>query len=130
MRAWIVLAAAVAFVGLAGLVQAEEPCCPAGAWKWSVTMGDQTREVTLKLQRDGEKLTGTITGRGGRAIEIGDGKFADGNVSFTVTMEREGRKFVRSYCGKLEGDTIKGTMSFEREGQKQSREWVAKRVKE
>jgi hypothetical protein len=50
-------------------------------------------------------------------------------VSFTVTRERDGNKFVSKYSGKLEGDTIKGKIETERGGQTRSVDWVAKREK-
>jgi len=100
-----------------------------GTWKWSVERNGQTFETTLKLKQDGEKLTGTITGRQGNETEIEDGKVKDDAVSFTVTREFNGNKVVMKYQGKLSGDSIKGDTKFERDGQEQTREWEAKRDK-
>ena len=101
-----------------------------GVWKWSRTGRDgQTQESTLTLKQEGEKLTGKITSPRGDA-EISDGTFKDGVVAFTVTRERDGRKFTMKYEGKLEGDTIKGKSSFDRDGQSRERDWEAKRAKE
>ena len=99
-----------------------------GTWKWSfTTQNGDTRETTLKLKQDGEKLTGTITGRNNQETDIEDGKVKDGEVSFTVTREFNGNKFVMKYHGKLDGDTIKGKTEFERDGETRSRDWEAKR---
>lgn len=103
---------------------------PTGTWKWEVTFNNQTREMTLKLKLEGDKLTGAMVGRNGQEIAIEDGKFADGEVGFTVTRMRNDQKFVTKYSGKVSGDTIKGKAEFERNGEKTSRDWEAKRAKE
>ena len=90
---------------------------------------DQSREVTLKLKLDGDKLTGTISGRNADTA-IDDGKYKDGDISFSVTRERNGQKMTQKFSGKLSGDEIKGKVEFERNGQAQSRDWDAKRAKE
>lgn len=103
---------------------------PTGTWKWEVKFNDQSREVTLKLKLEGEKLTGSMSGRNGSETEIQDGTFKDGDISFNLVRERNGNKMTSKFSGKLSGDTIKGKTEFERNGQSQSRDWEAKRVKE
>jgi len=100
---------------------------PAGTWKWSFTgQNGQTRETTLKLKMDGDKLTGTVSGRNGdTAIE--EAKLKDDTISFQVTREFNGNKFTQKYSGKISGDTIKGKIEFARNGEAQSRDWEAKR---
>lgn len=98
-----------------------------GTWKWSVERNGQTFETTLKLKQDGEKLTGTISGRNNTENPIEDGKVSGENVSFKVTREFNGNKIVFTYQGKLSGDTIKGETKFEREGEETKRDWEAKR---
>src|SRR4051812_33287082 len=99
-----------------------------GTWKWSFTTQDgQTRETTLKLKQDGEKLTGTITGRNNQETEIEEGKVKDGEVTFQVTREFNNNKIVQKYKGKLDKDTLKGKVEFERNGETQSRDFDAKR---
>ena len=102
---------------------------PSGTWKWSFTRNNETRETTLKLKLEGDKLSGSITGRDNTESPIADASFKDGQVAFSVTRERDGRKFTIKYAGKLEGDTIKGTRESERNGEKQTRDWEAKRSK-
>lgn len=110
-------------------VAAAEKANASGTWKWSFTMQDGTAvETTLKLQQDGEKLSGTITRRDGTEAAIEMGKVAGEEVSFQVTRERDGQKFVMKYQGKLSGDTLKGSTSFERDGETRSRDWEAKRA--
>ena len=102
-----------------------------GTWKWTSTgQNGQTRESTLKLKQDGEKVTGVMLGRQGET-EIKDGKIdKDGNVTFNVTREFNGNSFTAKYNGKLDGDTIKGKVETERNGETRSRDWEAKRSKE
>jgi len=101
---------------------------PTGTWKWTAMMGGNSREVTLKLKLDGDKLTGAMLGRNNMETKIDDGAtFKDGELSFSITRDRNGTKTVTKYSGKLSGDTIKGKIS--REGQ-EDRDWEAKRSKD
>lgn len=119
----------LALLGMVTQAQAADKADPTGTWKWSVTFNDQTRESTLKLKLDGDKLTGTMLGRNNSETAIENATFKDGQVSFTVTRERNNMKMTTKYTGKLEGDVIKGKSEFERNGQSQSRDWEAKREK-
>ena len=98
-----------------------------GTWKSSFTnQNGDIRESTFKLKADGEKLTGTVTGRNNdTAIE--EGKIKGDEISFSVTREMNGNKVTTKYSGKLTGDVIKGKSESERDGQTRSRDWEAKR---
>jgi len=131
MERLIFSAAALAamVVGFPSASRADEKADPTGTWKWSVTFNDQTRELTLKLKLEGDKLTGAMLGRDNQETPIEDASFKDGEVAFAVTRERNGQKFTIKYKGKLDGDTIKGKSEFDRNGEKQSRDREAKREK-
>jgi hypothetical protein len=116
----------VAILAMAGAARAADD--PTGTWKWERKFNDQTFAVSLKLKLEGDKLTGTLTARN-MDTEIQDGKFKDGDVSFSVTRERNGQKFSQKYAGKLSGDTIKGTVEIERNGETMKVDWEAKRDK-
>ena len=128
MRLFIATAAVLAVTTLSGSALAAD-ANPTGTWKWSVTRNEKTRETTLKLKLEGDKLTGSISGRN-QDTPIENASYKDGTVSFSVTREFNNQKFTTKYSGKLDGDTIKGTSETERDGQKQSRDWEAKRSKE
>jgi hypothetical protein len=100
---------------------------PTGTWTWTVTGRDGTpRTVTAKLKVDDGKLTGTISGRqADTAIE--DAKLAGEDLSFKVTREFNGTKFVQKFSGKISGDAIKGKIESERDGETRSVDWDAKR---
>ncbi len=121
----------LALVGLTAVMMATSVARaaedPNGSWKWTMTVGDQARETTLKLKLEGDKLTGAIVGRNNQETAIENAKYKDGEISFSTTRERNGQKFTSKYSGKLSGDTIKGKQ--ERGDQARSSDWEAKRVK-
>src|ERR1700730_4357714 len=109
MRRLVVAAVVLSFAGLVGGARADDKPNPSGTWKWTVTINGNTRDMTLKLKLDGDKLTGAMVGRNGKEIKIDDAKYKDGEVSFSVTLERSnGQKFTSKFTGKVTGDTIKG----------------------
>jgi hypothetical protein len=122
---------ALGFVVSSSLIAAAADADPNGTWKWSQMFGkdSQSREVTLKLKLEGDKLTGTMSGREGAEDKIEDGSFKDGEVKFAVTRDRNGMKFTTKYTGKVDGDAIKGKVEFSRGEKSQSRDWEAKREK-
>ena len=86
----------------------------------------QTREVTFTFKAEGDKLTGTMSGRQGAEIPISDGKITGDTISFTVTMTFGDNTIKQNYTGKVVGDEIQ----MKREGgQGPAREFVAKRAK-
>lgn len=119
-------AAAAATVVLATAAWAADAT---GKWTWTQKFGENEITQNLELKQDGEKLTGSMTGRNNTKTEIKEGTIKAGNLSFVVVRERNGQEFKIAYKGKLDGDKITGTQSFTREGQERSREWVANRVK-
>src|SRR5882762_401448 len=78
MKRLLVAPIVLAIVAMAGIARAEDP---SGTWKWTATQGGNSREVTLKLKLDGDKLTGSISGRNADT-EISDGTYKDGDISF------------------------------------------------
>jgi hypothetical protein len=119
-------------LGLVGFATAQDKKSdPTGTWKWETERNGQKRETVLKLKLDGDKLTGTITaGRGkdqASDVKIEDGKFKDGEVTFTVTREFNDQKRVTKYAAKVDGDTLKGTATSERDGTERKQEFEAKR---
>ncbi|HVA49691.1 MAG TPA: hypothetical protein VNH11_25215 [Pirellulales bacterium] len=131
MRSLTLAAATLAITAicLSGLSRADDGTGPTGTWKWSATFNNQTRDFTLKLKLEGDKLTGAMLGPNNQETAIENGSYKDGEVAFAVTRERNGQKFTVKYKGKVSGDTIKGTSEIERDGQTRSRDWEAKREK-
>jgi hypothetical protein len=130
MRRLTAAALVLAAAALIGAARADDKPNPAGTWKWTIKINDQTMDRSLKLKQDGDKLTGTYVGRDNKETPIEDATYKDGDLAFKVTLDRDGQKFVLNYKGKVSGDTITGKVEFERNGEKQSRDWEAKRAKD
>jgi len=97
--------------------------------KWTASMPGRdgnTREVTYTFKADGDTLTGTATGMGGREMPISEGKVSGDEISFKTKIERNGNTMVMNYKGKVSGGEIRFTV--QREGGDQSREFTAKRA--
>lgn len=116
---------------------------PSGKWTWSFEgRNGNTITSTLMLKMDGDKLIGSVMGRGRRGggngggqarangTPIEDAKLKGNEISFTVTREFNGNKFVSKYTAKITGDTMKGKISSERNGQTRERDFEAKRETE
>ena len=99
----------------------------AGTWKWSREGRDgQTRESSLILKQDGNKVTGVYkTTRGESPIEAG--KVSGNELSFKISRETQNGSFTSNYKGKVDGNSIKGSMAATFGDREFEREWVAKR---
>lgn len=84
-------------------------------------------EMTFDLKTDGNKLTGTISGGRGGAVEIQDGKVNGNKISFTVKRTFQERTMVMKYDGTVTGSEIKFKQSVEGMD-RPPREFVAKKA--
>ena len=95
-----------------------------GTWKAQFQGRDgQTRESTIVLKQDGEKLTGTMSGMGGET-PIENGKVSGDDVSFEVTRNFQGNEVKFQYKGKVVADEMKlnvtaGDRNFEMTAKRQ-----------
>ena len=71
-------------------------------------------ETTLVLKQEGNKLTGTISGRNGDT-QIEDGTVEGGTIKFKVTREFNGNKMVTQYSGTVSGSDLKLTQTTTRD---------------
>ena len=114
---------------IAILVFAVVVCAADVSGKWTAQVpgrDGQTRETTFVFKVDGEKLSGTVSGRQGDT-PFSDGTVKGDEISFVVTMSFGGNDIKMTYKGKISGDEIKMTRT--REGGDQSQEFTAKRAK-
>ena len=96
-----------------------------GKWTYEMQGRNGAMTGTLNLKADGDKVTGTVSGRGGET-EISDGKIDGDTVTFTVVREFNGNKVNMKYTGKVSEDGIK--FKVEAEGSdRPPREFVAKK---
>ena len=104
----VFLSAALA-LGLCGLAYAQDPKAdPVGTWKCGYEIGDQKRESTLVVKKDGDKLSGTMTWQDKQESKLKDVKFKDGDLTFSAEREIMDNKFTIKYKLKIEGDKFKG----------------------
>jgi hypothetical protein len=104
-----------------------QPADFSGTWKWTIQGRDGTpRDTTMKLKQDGDKVSGTVTGRQGDS-EVKDGVIKDGELTFKIVRTFNDQEITVNYSGKLDGDTIKGKIANSFNGQANSRDWEAKR---
>lgn len=98
--------------------------CAAAVWaadidgKWTAQIpgrNGQTQETTFTFKAEGEKLTGTVSGRQGDT-NISEGKISGSDVSFVVVREFQGNSLKMVYKGKLAGGEIKFTRTFDGAG--------------
>jgi hypothetical protein len=95
----------------------------AGTWKLQVETNNGTRERTLILKQEGDRFTGTVTGRDDEMVPLQEVSLKGKELRFTVSMERDGNVFRRTYVATVDGETLKGEV----EGGNQARSFTGKR---
>jgi hypothetical protein len=118
------LMVAFALVFMFSTVARADDAKVAGKWESKTTtpQGD-TRTTTFTFVQDGDKLTGTVSGRMGDTPLSGTVKGDE--VKFKVTRTTPNGEMKLEYSAKVEGDTMKGTV----ETPQGKRDWTATKVK-
>src|SRR5687767_9227897 len=99
-----------------------------GKWTYEMEGRDGTKRTqTLTLKAEGDKLTGSMTGRQGAETPIENGKISGDTISFTRTMNMGGESRKINYTGTLTGDELKLNMKADG-GEMPARDFVAKRA--
>lgn len=137
MRKFLLVVIALAFTaGLAAQAQQQgnqeqKPTNKAalnvtGKWNMTLEMSMGTGTPTLELKQDGEKITGTYTGRYG-TFQLA-GTLKERVIEFSFTMEAEGESVVMSFGGQVaeDGQTMKGNATL---GELGDATWTAKKEK-
>jgi len=99
-----------------------------GKWSAEVQGRQGAMTTTFVFKVEGEKLTGTVSGRGGDT-PISDGTIKGDDLAFNVTMNFNGNEMKMAYKGKVAGEEIKMTRTRQG-GDMPPQEFTAKRVKE
>ena len=103
---------------------------PVGTWNSSFTTAQgQKMESTLTIKKEGDKLSGAVTGRNGNETPLDEVTLAGDQLSFKLTRERNGEKFTAKVVAKLSGDTLKGKLDSNFGGEDHSFDWEANRAK-
>jgi hypothetical protein len=102
----------VAVLIVAGTGAAEPPSTgwPSGrdteTWKWTVN----NKIITLRLKREGDKLTGALIANDGSETLIEDGKYDEGIISFKARKLLGKATVTAEYAGIIAGIKINGGM--------------------
>jgi hypothetical protein len=101
-----------------------------GLWKWTASFRGRKFEARIKLDQDGEILTGAVpgSGRGRRRIRITEGSVKNGEVYFEIDRGAGETRVLSIYRGKQTGDTIKGTIETIAGGRTAEAVWLAHRA--
>jgi hypothetical protein len=128
MNAVAIVSFVTGFSGALSAVAADPDPSATGTWKWKTAVGTKEFDQVLKLELKDGKLTGTVS-RGQETVPIEDAKFANGELTLAVTLDRSGQKLVTKYAAKVGGDSLKGTITAEFNGKGKALPWEAAREK-
>ena len=81
---------------------------PVGTWKCEYEIGGQQRTSTLKIKKDGDNLTGTMSWPDQDETKLKDLKLKDGTLTFSAVRKLMGDEIPVEYKLKVEGDKLKG----------------------
>lgn len=131
-RLTILMALPLLLLSMAASAQTPAPAAKvpdiAGKWTMVMELSIGTSNPVLVLKQDGDKITGTYTGRYGEAKLTGK-VAADRQVQFTVSLDAEGSSVTMYFAGEVAADgqmLTKGTCNIEGLG---DGTWAAKREK-
>jgi imidazolonepropionase-like amidohydrolase len=83
-----------------------------GGWSLSVDLGQGKLAVSLTLQQEGDRLSGSMQGPLG-AAEIANGSVsASGDISFTAPVTLEGQTTEANFTGTITADEMKGAVNI------------------
>jgi imidazolonepropionase-like amidohydrolase len=83
-----------------------------GQWSVNVNVGQGDTTITLNLQQEGDRLSGSIAGPLG-AGEISNASITSaGEVRFTVTLNVQGQTKEATFNGRLENNQIRGSVTI------------------
>ena len=120
----------VLVVGLCGVAEAQgTKGDPVGTWKCEYNIGDQKREATLTVKKEGDKVTGTMKFQDGQEAKLKDPKVKDGELTFIVDRKLMDNTITCEYKLKFDGDKFKGKGAADFGGQKTEWDIEGKREK-
>ena len=82
-----------------------------GMWTVNINLGQGDRSITLTLQQEAERITGSIAGPLG-AGEISNGSFSNGELRFTAALNVEGQTKEATFTGRFANNEIRGSVSI------------------
>ena len=89
MKAILSMALVLGICGLAGAAD-DKAVDPVGTWKCEYEIGGQQRTSTLKIKKDGDNLTGTMSWPDQAETKLKDLKLKDGTLTFSADRKLGG----------------------------------------
>ena len=120
MKAILSMALVLGVCGLAGAAD-DKVVDPVGTWKCEYEIGGQQRTSTLKIKKEGDNLTGTMSWPDQDGTKLKDLKLKDGTLTFSAERKLMDNTFTVEYKLTIDGDKLKGKGAAEFGGEK--REW-------
>ena len=106
------------------------PAKVAGAWDWTLNLGDREARYSAILDQRYQTVEGFVRS-GSRRAQLNDVKLAGDDLSFSLLLSLDEKRTVRhQFRGKVKGDVIEGTASVLREPYEKAVElpWRARRT--
>ena len=128
MKAILSMALVLGVCGLAVALE-DRKGDPVGTWKCEYEIGGQQRTSTLTIQKDGDKLVGTMSWPDQKEEKLKDLKLKDGTLTFSAVRKIMGNEINVDYQLTIDGDKLKGKGSAEFGGEKREWDIEAKREK-
>jgi hypothetical protein len=95
-------------LGVCGLAGAADKVDPVGTWKCEYKIGDQMRTVELMIEKDGDKLAGTMTWPDQKGEKLKNLKLTDSTLTFSAVRKFMGKEFPLDFTLTIDGDKFKG----------------------
>ena len=106
------------------------PAKVAGAWDWTLTLGERPARYSAILDQRYQIVEGFVRS-GSRRAQLNDVKLVGDEIAFTLLMTVDGAGFLRhEFTGRVRDGAIEGTVTITSEKQEQPLElpWRATRV--
>ena len=115
-------------LGLCGLAGAADKVDPVGTWKCEYEIGGK-RMCTLTINKDGDKLAGTMSWPDQKDEKLKDVKLKDSTLTFSAVRKFMGNEIAIEYTLTIDGDKFKGKGASDFGGQKREFDIEGKREK-
>lgn len=108
-----VLCLLLATAGASAQTAPAKPIAIAGKWTMTLELSIGTATPALEFKQDGEKITGTYTGRYG--VSALTGTLKERTIQFSFTVDAEGQASRMSFRGEVAADglTMRGGATIE-----------------
>ena len=117
-------------LGLCGLAGAQgDNADPVGTWKCEYKIGDQMRMLTMTIEKDGDKLAGTMSWPDQKAEKLKDLKLKASTLTFSAVRKFMDNEFPLDFTLTIDGDKFKGKAASDFGGKKQEFDVEGKREK-